>query len=110
MANRRSWIGSWNVYVLCTVIRAFIGGAFDWQFIFESESDVRVRPTVRGGQEPERQHQSIEDGLQVSQAQITPRITAITQLLHARPAGHIPRLSPAWVRSCTSKREEKIGN
>lgn len=56
MANRRSWIGSLNAHMLYRVIRSFIREAFDWQFIFESESDLRVRPTVRGVQEPERQH------------------------------------------------------
>ena len=47
---------------------------------------------------------SREDELEVSEAQITPRITAITQLQHARPAGHIPGLSPvrgsaSWLSS-----------
>lgn len=88
----------------CRVIRSFIRGAFDWQFIFESESDLRVRSTARIGPGASVTAQrSREDGLEVSQAQTTPRITVITQLQHARPAGHIPRLSPVEVGSCTLK-------
>lgn len=37
---------------------------------------------------------SREDGLEESQAQITPRTTGITQLQHAWPVGHLPRLGP----------------
>lgn len=46
---------------------------------------------------------SREDELEVSEAQITPRIIAITQLQHARPAGHIPGLSPVQGGSGTSE-------
>lgn len=60
MANIRSWIGFLNEHMLYRVIRSFIKGTFDWQFIFESESDLRVRSTVRGGQEPERQHREAQ--------------------------------------------------
>ena len=90
------------MYTCYKVIRSFIRGAFDWQLIFESESDLRVRHTVRRGLAVRVTAQrSREDELEVSEAQITPRITAITQLQHARPAGHIPGLSPVQGRSGT---------
>lgn len=83
------------MYTCYKVIRSFIRGAFDWQLIFESESDLRVRHVVRRGSGVRVMAQrSREDGLEESQAQITPRITVITQLQHARPVGHIPRLGP----------------
>lgn len=83
------------MYTCYRVIRSFIREAFDWQFIFESQSDRKVGPTARRGPGARAMAQgSREDGLEVSQAQITPRITEITQPQHARPAGHIPRLSP----------------
>ena len=37
------------MYTCYKVIRSFIRGAFDWELIFESESDLRVRHTVRRG-------------------------------------------------------------
>ena len=92
------------MYTCYKVIRSFIRGAFDWELIFESESDLRVRHTVRRGPGVRVTAQrSREDELEVSEAQITPRITAITQLQHARPAGHIPGLSPVQGGSGTSE-------
>lgn len=103
-------MGSLNVHMLYRVIRSFIRGAFDWQFICESESELKVRSTVRGGQEPERQHREAQ---RMGWNHTGPDHTenqSDHQLQRARPPGHIPRLSPAWVRSCTSKRKEKVGN
>jgi hypothetical protein len=62
------------MYTCCNVIRFFIRGTFDWQFIFELESDVRVRLIVRMGPGARATAQrSREEGLEESQAQITLR-------------------------------------
>lgn len=50
---------------------------------------MRRRPGARATAQRSR-----EDELEISQAQITLKITGVTQLQHARPVGHIPTLSP----------------
>lgn len=47
---------------------SFIRETFDWQFI------LLIREQLKGHQKPKRQQRSREDGLKISQAQITLKI------------------------------------